>query len=180
MEVDGVTFLDWDYSCITLHSTYVHIDYDGIMGVRIHDCFIKDHMTLGMDIFSGCGYVSVHNNHFQTIYNQSPIVVINDSTKSVFINGACNHINVLNNTFIGPNINFGFGVLVAMTPIRPRHIVVNGNTMRSLWCAIAANADVINVIGNMNDETFAGGENAHGWFDGGCVQLVIFGNQTNV
>ena len=177
MEVDGVTFLDWDYSGISLFGDGV----DMIQAVRIHDCFMKDYMSFGVDIYKGCNYITVSNNNFQTVYATTPFLIPGNDTKGVLIHGDARHINLTNNVFLGPHISNGYAVMVSNHDgNRPRHIVINGNTMRAFWVAIYAAADVVNVIGNMNDDVFAGGENAHGWIDGGCVQLVIFGNQVNV
>jgi hypothetical protein len=176
VEIAGVSFIDWDYSCFTMWGA----GYDGIHDVRVHSCYLRDYLSFGMDWYNGCHGIMVNNNNFRTIFNTTPITIVNGETKGLFINGNANHITFQNNTFLGPNVTFGYAVLISKHAGTPSHLVIANNTIRAFNVAIAAGADVINVIGNLNDQSWAGGENNDGWMDLGCNNLVIMGNQQNV
>ena len=176
VEIAGVTFIDWDYSCFTMWGA----GYDGIHDVRVHSCYLRDYLSFGMDWYNGCHGIMVNNNNFRTIFNTTPITIVNGESKGLFINGNANHITFQNNTFLGPNVSFGYAVLISKHAGTPSHLVIANNTIRAFNVAIAAGADVINVIGNLNDQSWAGGENNDGWMDLGCNSLVIVGNQQNV
>jgi hypothetical protein len=177
VEVTGVTFEDWCYSCFTMHGP--------ITNARVSSCYLKNYLTFGMDWYNGVSEIMINNNQFATIYWDTPVGIAIPGTKSLFINGTNHHITFQNNTFKGPGKTGGSAVVISGHAGRPWDVNIECNTMRGFQYAMYMNPGGggglgwVRIVGNANSEGVgAVGDNADGLFIAPGVGTYLIGHNT--